>query len=1138
MAHLVIRPGDGTTSTRPIESDRITLGSGPLNSVVLPTAPPGCQAEITLDGDTYRFRNVGAAGTATLNYIAVTQGTLRGGDTLRFGPVECVFHASAPAAAASGAGVHAAAPTAVTPPPVTGTATIAPPPVPMPPAFPPPSVAVAAPPASSMPPSVPVHVPAPPPVAMPPPVPAPPAYQRPAPPPPVAGYAAVPPPPPVPATPPGYAPPAPPPANVTAALPPVPLPSLAAIAPLPTQDIEAAARVKPGSYFAKLLQVFRAAVREAKRRAQLSTLDSRLRAARETETPRALFHVGLAARHAGAAPGTLGAHYAGIADLESRLVAARKQVLASAQRGVAQDQGEVAAYEGHLRNAFTTLGAAAAGGDRAALPPGLLDPLLSVENAVDTLQRQHTILTADATSRAELSELLGELRHETAAGFRHAGTHLAGMIGGDEDAVPGEAGPALPDRVTLKERLTVGRDPRNDVVLPGRDVSQSHLEIVRQADGGYLLRDLFSTNGTFLNGQRITAPAPIRDGDRLRVGATTFALHDGALLPSSEKNNTRITVQDLTKTVQSLDTKQPLNLLENVNLVIEPKEFVALLGPSGSGKSTFMDAINGRRRATGGRVLVNDDDFYESYQYYRRAIGYVPQQDIVHTSLTVKQALRFSAQMRLPADTSRREIEAIIDSVIKKLGLAERAQTRISNLSGGQLKRVSLGVELISDPSLLFLDEATSGLDAGTESKMMTLFRKIADDGTTVVCITHNVENVSICNMVVVLVRGRLTYYGPPADMPGYFGVAKISDVYDVLEGQTAEQWAARYEASELHRKYVAGRMPARGVPLAAGAPPPVPGALPAPPPVPAAHRPPPVPGMPPIPDAGEMTLVSNRAPASPPSPADATLLPPRGGQSMTADLHAGRDPRQTRTNFFRQYQTLRRRYTVITLQDRKNLLILLAQAPIIALLVGMVFFNHGAKDNQLVIFLMIISAVWFGCSNAAKEIVKELPIYKRERAINLEILTYLLSKVTVLSVLCAAQCFALVAIILPLTGAEVGFIGSLCVIYLTSLASMMMGLVVSAFVDNTDKANAVTPLLLIPQVIFAGAIIALDGPALFLGRLFIVSFWAFDAMCHLAEGFVREPKQNAAVDIFVILLMLAAFGYLAIWGLRRKDVV
>ena len=709
--------------------------------------------------------------------------------------------------------------------------------------------------------------------------------------------------------------------------------------------------------------------------------------------------------------------------------------------------------------------------------------------------------------------------------------------------LPGDAtlagmGPGLPDRVPLTDRLTLGRDPAKcDVVLPGRDVSQTHLEIVRQGQD-FILRDLVSSSGTFLNGQRISAPTPIREGDHLRVGSTTFALHDGALLPSSEKNNTRITVQNLTKTVISLDTHQPLNLLDNVNLVIEPKEFVALLGPSGSGKSTFMDAINGRRRASSGRVMVNDDDFYQSYQYYRKAIGYVPQQDIVHTSLSVKQALRFAAKMRLPADIENAEVEHIIGGVIRKLGLAERANTRISNLSGGQLKRVSLGVELISDPSLLFLDEATSGLDAGTEGKMMTLFRQIADDGTTVVCITHNVENVSICNMVVVLVRGRLTYYGPPAEMPGYFGVGKISEVYDVLEARPAEEWARQYEGSALYQKYVVERLAAQGTRASSA------GFTHVPPPVPA-NLPPPVPGMPPPPPSASTGAASR---------------PPGGYTNATAELRAARDPRQAKTDFLRQYTVLRQRYALITLQDQKNLLILLAQAPVIALLIGLVLWGKAKFDptgdpksnlEQVVLFLMVVAAVWFGCSNATKEIVKELPIYKRERAIGLEILTYLFSKITVLSVLCAIQCLALILIIIPMTGANVSYFGSFAVIYLTALASTMMGLVVSALVDNTDKANAITPLLLIPQVVLAGCIVPLDLPIMkFVSAVSVIAYWGFDAMVNLVPeaernvdtamgqiGVVKSPVVGwMSADLLFLLALTVAFFFVSIWGLRRKD--
>ena len=702
MPHLVIHAGDGTSFTREIESDRLTLGSGMLNSVVLPTAPAGCKAEITLVNGEYHFRNLGPEGTATLDGIMISQGTLHDGSVLRFGNVECVFRspvvAESPVAEALPIPTEPTAletvaadevrpaldqtlPLAMTPPPVpTAPGFATPPPVPAAPVAPP-----AIP--SSMPPIPPVPT-AP---SAPPPIPSMPSV-----PPPVPTHFAAPPPVPS-ATPPSY-PPQPPPTPLTpaqqfpqvnAALPPMGLPILQNIAPLPIEDVEAAARVKPTTYFGKIAGVARAAVREAKRRAQLSSLQSRIRAAREVEMPKAYFHVGLTAYRAQTAPEMFGAHYAGITDLEYRLIAARQQVLAYAQSGTARGQAEVTALEDHLRHAFTTLGLAIASVNRASLPADVFEVLQPVEYGLATLEQQHGIISADATSRADLSELLGALRHDTAEGLRHAGSQFAGMVSGapGEATLAGGMGSGLPDRVPLTDRITFGRDMSCNVVLPGRDVSQFHLEIVRQGND-FVLRDLVSSSGTFLNGQRISAPTPIREGDRLRVGATTFALHDGALLPSSEKNNTRITVQGLTKTVLSLDTKQPLNLLDNVNLVIEPKEFVALLGPSGSGKSTFMDAINGRRRATSGRVMVNDDDFYQSYQYYRRAIGYVPQQDIVHTSLTVKQALRFSAKMRLPADTENGEIEHIITGVIKKLGLSERANTRISNLSGGQLKRV------------------------------------------------------------------------------------------------------------------------------------------------------------------------------------------------------------------------------------------------------------------------------------------------------------------------------------------------------------------------------------------------------------------------------------------------------------------
>jgi len=676
---------------------------------------------------------------------------------------------------------------------------------------------------------------------------------------------------------------------------------------------------------------------------------------------------------------------------------------------------------------------------------------------------------------AELNTLSKTFRDETASQFQKTGEAFVEIMTGDPTANESIPASQLPAQIELKERLVIGRDAHCDVVLTDRYVSQSHAQVTR-VGADFMVEDLGSAFGTFINGIKIGAPAPLKEGERMRVGTATFSREGNCLRAFSEKHNALIRVEALSTSVIVKATGASLNLLEKISFVIQPKEFVALLGPSGSGKSTLMSAINGRRPASAGRVLINEEDLYFSYQYYRRAIGYVPQQDIVHDTLTVLQAMRFAARLRLPVDTSKVEIERIVDGLIQKLGLQEKRHTLIANLSGGQKKRVSLGVELISDPSLLFLDEATSGLDAGTEGKMMTLFRQIADEGATVVCITHNLENVNLCDLVVVLVKGKLAYFGPPAEVAAYFSVSKIGDVYDRLEGESPETWEALYLQSEQCCRYVLGRQQA----IASGT-------------------------------ASE-----------------------RGREQRRRPTHV-----ETDAEFWHQWKVLRQRYTVATFHDRKNLAIMLAQAPIIAVLIGVVF--HSKEDVESMgrmLFLMVIAAIWFGCANASKEISKELEIYLRERAVNLIISAYLSSKWAVLSVLCAIQCVFLTAIVLHMTQLDCGLIPLSVTLFLTSLCGMMMGLVVSAVVDNTDKANAVVPILLIPQVVLAGSIAVLSGLALTLARVCAVSYWAFDAALQTSTSVADAAKHSWVADVFVVLVFSAIMACVAAWALRRKDVL
>src|SRR5262249_43653707 len=190
--------------------------------------------------------------------------------------------------------------------------------------------------------------------------------------------------------------------------------------------------------------------------------------------------------------------------------------------------------------------------------------------------------------------------------------------------------------------------------------------------------------------------------------------------------------------------------------------------------------------------------------------------------------LYYTARLRLPPDTSPHELSARIEEVIRVMELDPHRETLVANLSGGQIKRVSLGAELLARPCLLYIDEATSGLDAGTEARMMRLFRQLADEGKSLICITHNVDNVDRCHLALVLARGKVIFYGPPGEAPRYFGVPRLSDVYDRIAERDLTDWEQQFRDSEFFQEFVLKRLspsepaapaPAAGAPRAEPAP-------------------------------------------------------------------------------------------------------------------------------------------------------------------------------------------------------------------------------------------------------------------------------------------------------------------------------
>jgi ABC-type multidrug transport system ATPase subunit/pSer/pThr/pTyr-binding forkhead associated (FHA) protein len=560
------------------------------------------------------------------------------------------------------------------------------------------------------------------------------------------------------------------------------------------------------------------------------------------------------------------------------------------------------------------------------------------------------------------------------------------------------AGTTIIRAAPLRE-IRLGRAPDNNFVLDAPSVSRYHAMLSYENGAQPILTDLNSTNGTFVNGQPLTEPRQLTPEDLIFLGG--FLLHvDGRTIKQHDLSASSITARHISKTI---DNK---TILQDISLAIKPREFVGLMGPSGCGKSTLMDALNGLRPATGGNVFINDLDLYQNFNAVRRSIGYVPQRDILHDALTVERPLFYAAKLRLPDGTSAAAVNSVIDEVIQTVGLVEQRHTAFRQLSGGQQKRLSLALELITKPSFLFLDEPTSPLDPETTENMMMLFRRLADEGRIVVMVTHKFEKFREMHQIAMLTKGgRLAFFGPPAEALQYFKCQEPGDIYRYIGARDPDQLSRDFEKSTQHHQYVQSR------------------------------------------------IVENET---------------RSKTAEALQLETTRYEGPERNFGLTQWLTLTHRYLEVKLKDKRNTLLLLAQAPIVAILLAIIV--GDSPNNSQTLFIASIVSIWFGANNAVREIVAEAAIYSRERLVNLKIPSYVFSKFTVLSGIALVQCLLFVGILVGMNRLKVGDFASLTLIlYLTSLAGITTGLFFSALVNSTEKAMSVLPLILIPQLLLSG---------------------------------------------------------------------
>jgi len=578
---------------------------------------------------------------------------------------------------------------------------------------------------------------------------------------------------------------------------------------------------------------------------------------------------------------------------------------------------------------------------------------------------------------------------------------------------------ALGDFDLNKPVIVIGRAAGSDIHLTHPTVSSRHAQIRKLDGGGLELVDLNSANGTFVNGTRV-ARKVLERRDRISIGGVQLTFDGLQLEQEADGKGVHVFASGLTRDIRDGDGRT-IRLLDDISIVLNPCEFVGLLGPSGAGKSTLMDAMNGFRPAPMGQLMMNDRSLYQYPKLLRSLIGCLPQDDILHTALTVRQCLEFSARLRMPSDFGDAEVHAQVERVLDALRLTERADERIRSLSGGQRKRASLGIEMLSDPAILYVDEPTAGQDPATEMQMMQLFRNLANRGSTVVINTHLLGFFSLLDKVAVLARGKLVYFGPAEEMLAYFQCKRPLEVYYLLappgsdraeEDRIADEWKQRYLASSVCAEHV--RQPIEEAVLL---------------------------GRTSFPPAVETVKESNKG-----------------------------------TSWLRQMNTVLARQIALRISDLSSVATLLLPPAVIGILAC---FMKTGPNEPMTLLITILVAMWFSCSANVREVVDEWAIYRRERQRNLRPTSYLAAKLAYMAGVSGAQSFVFICILIVGRALQGHFLSVWMMMWIIGIQGGLIGLLISSLAPTSEAALYAFPLVMIPELLLAGLLIPVHAQSL-----------------------------------------------------------
>ena len=534
--------------------------------------------------------------------------------------------------------------------------------------------------------------------------------------------------------------------------------------------------------------------------------------------------------------------------------------------------------------------------------------------------------------------------------------------------------------------------------------------------------------------------------------------------------------------VKNLNFKFPTGAvgIRNANLSENHGKLIGIMGASGAGKTTMLNVLCGLEKPTSGEVLINGINLHEEKDKLEGVIGYIPQDDLLIEELTVFENLYYNAKFCFD-DKSEEEITEMVDKTLTSLDLYQAKELKVGSplkktISGGQRKRLNIALELIREPSILFVDEPTSGLSSRDSENVMDLLRELTLKGKLIFCVIHQPSSdiyKMFDNVAILDTGGYVIYYGNPVESVMYFKRMDQQINSDVGECPVCGNVNPELIFNIIDKKVVD--------------------------------------------EFGRYT--------------NTRKVTPKGWEeryseniSLPTIEHQHDEPPKNLNipNWLKQFKIYSIRDMLSKISNKQYIILNLLEAPLLGFILSYiiryiedptsnVYIFRENENIPIYIFMSIIVALFLGLIVSAEEIFKDRKILKREAFLNLSRSSYLSSKILILFLISAIQAFLFVMVGNTILGIKEQNFYYWLMLFSTSAFANMLGLNISASFNSNVTIYILIPLLMIPQMILGGAMFSFDklnrdiskvGKVPFLAE-FMVTKWAYEGLM------VRQFKDN-----------------------------